>query len=137
MKSSILLLFSLCFTCHLSAQTSTETSEKKEATEAVSSNETTTMRRTLYFKFKAEVTAEDIENVRTTFKGLRDQIEGMTEAIWMVAPDQDETYTHFLMLEFTTKAAVKAYEEHPDHKAIAAKGPSLIAGFYLQDYDVK
>lgn len=137
MKSTILLLFSLFLFSGLSAQASTEGSAKAQVASATSNTENITMRRTLYFKFKSDVTPEDIEYVRSTFKGLRDQIDGMTEAIWMVAPDKEETYTHFLMLEFSNKEALKAYEEHPDHKAIAAKGPSLMAGFYMQDYEVK
>jgi len=129
----MILLLSLFFSCGLVAQSSTETPSSETAAVA----EEAPIRRTLYFKFKPEVTVQEIEEVRTTFKGLKDQIDGMTEAIWMVAPDQEETYTHFLMLEFSHKEALKAYEEHPDHKAIAAKGPALIAGFYLQDYKVK
>ena len=61
----------------------------------------------------------------------------MTEAIWMVSTDKDATFTHYLMLEFETDEALKAYEEHPDHKAIAAKGPSLMAGFHMKDYRVE
>ncbi|NRB52873.1 MAG: Dabb family protein [Saprospiraceae bacterium] len=137
MKSTILLLFSLFLFNGLSAQASTESSAKAQVASATSNTENITIRRTLYFKFNAKVTPDDIEYVRTTFKGLRDQIEGMTEAIWMVAPDKEETYTHFLMLEFANQQALKAYEKHPDHMAIAAKGPSLMAGFYMQDYEVK
>lgn len=137
MKSTVLLLFSLFLFNGLFAQSSTQSSAKAGMATASSAPENITIRRTLYFKFNAEVTPADIEYVRSTFKGLREQIEGMTEAIWMVAPDKEETYTHFLMLEFVNQQALKAYEEHPDHKAIAAKGPSLMAGFYMQDYEVK
>ena len=137
MKPIFFLLLSIIFSGAVLAQSGEGTNTQKEIINPDSDVKPSPIRRTLYFKFKPEVTAEDIEYVRSTFKGLRDKIDGMTEAIWMVSPDKAETFTHFLMLEFESEEALGIYDEHPDHKAIAEKGPSLIAGLYMKDYLVE
>jgi hypothetical protein len=32
------------------------------------------------------------------------------------------------------EVSMKAYEEHPDHKALAENGPAMIETFYAMDY---
>jgi hypothetical protein len=84
-------------------------------------------RRLLYMSFKEGTSAEDIRYVKDTFQGMVDKIAGMDKAIWMRSPDDDSEYEYSLLLEFADTAALKAYEEHPDHQAVAEKGGAIVA----------
>ncbi len=48
--------------------------------------------------------------------------------------DRENQFTHVMLLSFNSEEAEKAYEEHPDHKAVAKKGPELLETFFAMDY---
>jgi len=94
------------------------------------------LHRLMLFKYKAEVSQPEIDEVKQTFFGLKEKVPGMIKVVWArdLKFNREKQYTYALILSFTSKKAMKAYKEHPDHKALAKKGDAMIETFYSMDY---
>ena len=79
------------------------------------------IRRILYFSYKPDTPAEEIQLVKRKFQGMVPLIEGMEAAVWMDSPDVSPLYNHSLLLVFTHEEAVKTYEAHPNHQFAVEK----------------
>jgi hypothetical protein len=93
------------------------------------------LHRLILVKYKAEVTDAQIEEGKQVFLGLKEKVPGMLDVIFAqdLKFNRKKPYTHVLLLSFSSEEAMKAYEEHPDHKALQ-KEPNLIENFFMMDY---
>ncbi len=70
------------------------------------------------------------------FWGLKEKVPGMLNFVFArdIKSRPNKPYTHVVLLSFVNEEAMKAYEKHPDLKAIAEKAPSIIESFFEMDY---
>lgn len=87
------------------------------------------IQRVMYFRFKPETKAGQIDEVKQLFTGLPAKVDGMVDAVWMSCGDANATYSHSVMLEFEREEAVTAYEQHPDHVRLTEIGPSVVIAY--------
>lgn len=79
------------------------------------------IRRLLYFSYKDDTPAEEIQLVKQKFQEMVSLVDGMEKAVWMESPDADSPYRYSLLLEFINEEAVKNYEAHPNHQLAVEK----------------
>lgn len=75
------------------------------------------IQRILYFSYKEDTPADEIENVKNKFQEMVSLIDGMEKAVWMESPDADSPFRYSLLLEFLNEEALKSYETHANHQA--------------------
>lgn len=94
------------------------------------------LHRLVMFKYKAEVSQAELEEVKQTFYGLKEKLPGMLEVVWArdLNYDLNNQFTYALMLSFSSEHAMKEYEEHPDHQALLQRGPEMIDTFFAMTY---
>lgn len=71
------------------------------------------------FKYKPSATPEQIEQVTTAFKALKDKIPGVVSFEYGTnnSPEKlNKGFTHVYLLTFTDAAARDAYLPHAEHK---------------------
>jgi len=79
----------------------------------------TVMQHIVLFKFKPEVTKEEIEKIETAFDGLKDKVDQIIgyEAGTNVSPENlDKGFTHAFVVTFRDAAGRDEYLPHPAHK---------------------
>jgi Stress responsive A/B Barrel Domain len=77
-------------------------------------------RHVVLLKFKADATPEQVAQVETAFRKLKEQIDTITALEWgmNVSPEgKDDGFTHCFFLTFKDKAGLDVYLPHPAHKA--------------------
>lgn len=79
------------------------------------------IRRLLYFSYKPDTPAEEIQLVKHKFQEMVSLVDGMEKAVWMESPDMDSPYRYSLLLEFANETAVKTYAAHPNHQVAVDK----------------
>jgi len=94
------------------------------------------LHRLLLFKYKPEITQTQIDEAIQTFYGLKEKVPGMLDVVFAKAENfnREKQFTHVLKLSFSSEEAMKAYEEHPDHKAISKTGMAMLETFFMMDY---
>lgn len=94
------------------------------------------IRRLLYFSYKADTPAEEIQLVKQKFQEMISLVDGMEKAVWMESPDADSPYRYSLLLEFVNDKAMKNYEAHPNHQLAIDKwklyGGNIIGHTYQE-----
>ena len=105
-----------------SSMTANENVASPEAGEPVTEPavEGKVLRHAVFFSFKDESTAEDIERVVNAFRELPSKIDEIIDFEWGVnnSPEGlDDGFTHCFLLTFKDEAGRAAYLPHPDHKA--------------------
>ncbi|HBG81350.1 TPA: hypothetical protein DDW69_00735 [candidate division CPR2 bacterium] len=74
------------------------------------------------FKWKPEVTKEEIEEAFNEIRSLRDKVEGLSDILCGENYNKwNDGFTHAVVVLADTQEALDAYRNHPDHKKIAAK----------------
>ena len=94
------------------------------------------LHRLFLIKYKPEITQAQIDEGVQTFYGLKEKVPGMLDVMFAkdIKFNRERQFTHVMILSFNSEEAMKAYEEHPDHKAIAKTGPAMIENFFSMDY---
>ena len=102
-------------------------------TEEKSSNPV--LNRLILFKYKAEVTQAEIDEVKQTFFNLKEKVPGMLKVVWAkdINSDREKQFTYAITLSFSSEEALKSYQEHPDHQALVNEGPA-IENFFAMNY---
>jgi hypothetical protein len=91
------------------------------------------LRHVVFFAFKEEATAEDIEQVGKDFLGMPAKIPAIHDIEWGSAINKGP-YTHCMLVIFLNAADLKIYAEHPDHKSIGARFHHLFSSVVEIDY---
>jgi hypothetical protein len=87
---------------------------------AVAFQTTTQVRHIVVFKYKADATPEQIQQVTTAFAALKDKIPGVVSfehGINNSPENLNKGFTHVYQVTFTDAAARDAYLPHPEHRA--------------------
>lgn len=101
----------------------------------------TQVKHVVVFKYKADATPEQIEQVTAAFKALKSKIPGIVSFEYGVnnSPEnKNQGFTHVYMMTFTDAAARDAYLPHPEHKnfgALLTKLP-IVQDVFVVDFDV-
>ena len=91
------------------------------------------------FRFKPEVTLEQMRKVTADFAALEDRVPQIIE--FEGGPDIDfqrkreaGRFTHSFMVTVADRADLAAYGSHPDHRAFSASADPLLAEVMVVDY---
>ena len=86
-------------------------------------------------KFKPEVSQEQQDEFAKTLTGSLGQVPGVKNLIIGQALDVEgkPPYSAALLIDFDDEAQLKAYLEHPAHKAAAAQLPTLCSNVFVLD----
>ena len=84
------------------------------------------LRHIVLFRFKDEVSEEQIAEVGRAFLALPDQIKTIQDIEWGKAINEPAPYTHCLLVTVRTEADLQAYEEHPAHNAVGERYGHLV-----------
>lgn len=117
-RTSILTLFILTFSGH--SLLGQELADK----------EGKIRKKVFIFTFGEQVTAEQIDSVKTDFLALPALVDGMISAEW--GKDTDNTQKHCLILTFTDDEAHDRYANHPIHQGLGTKFGHLFEGFKME-----
>ncbi|WP_367871650.1 Dabb family protein [Luteolibacter sp. Populi] len=107
------------------------------ATAAVAENE---FRHVVLFKFKAEATIDQVQEIEKAFAELPKKIDTITGYEWGKSESVEglnEGFTHCFFVTFKDKAALEAYLPHEAHKAFGAKLKPLLEKALVFDYTAK
>lgn len=100
------------------------------------------VRHIVVFKYKASATPEQINEISTAFKALKDKIPGIVSYEHGVnnSPENlNKGFTHIYQLTFKNAAARDAYLPHPEHKKFGALLGRLgvLEEPFVVDYEVQ
>lgn len=100
------------------------------------------VRHIVVFKYKVSATPEQINEVSTAFKALKDKIPGIVSYEHGVnnSPENlNKGFTHVYQLTFKDVAARDAYLPHPEHKKFGALLGKLgvLEEPFVVDYEVE
>jgi len=74
------------------------------------------------FKFKSEVSKEEINTSMNEVRALKDKIPQIIEiSAGENFSKHSKGFTHAIVVKFNSKVDINAYREHPDHKPVADK----------------
>ena len=107
------------------------------ATAAVAENE---FRHVVLFKFKAEATIDQVQEIEKAFAELPKKIDTITGYEWGKSESvegKNDGFTHCFFVTFKDKAALEAYLPHEAHKAFGAKLKPLLEKALVFDYTAK
>ncbi len=94
-------------------------------------------RHVVFFKFKAEASAEAVREIEQAFVALSRKVETVTGFEWgtNVSPEGlNDGFTHCFLVTFKDKAGLEAYLPHPEHEAFVAKLKPLLDKVCVVDY---
>ncbi|MEO0415401.1 MAG: Dabb family protein, partial [Verrucomicrobiota bacterium] len=107
---------------------------------SVQAEDTSVFRHAVFFKFKAEATADEVAEIEKAFAELPSKIDTITDFEWgtvdNVEPLNDE-FTHCFFVSFEDKAGLEVYLPHPDHKAFVALLRPKLDKVFVFDYTPK
>ena len=85
---------------------------------------------------KDDASAEDVEDLLSGIRGLRSSIENVMDlSVGEDFSGRAKGYTHGLFARFRTSDVLRAYLNHPDHRAVVEKLDELTTGRLVVDYD--
>jgi thiamine biosynthesis lipoprotein ApbE len=74
------------------------------------------------FKWKLDVTVEEIDKVLAEIKALKDKVEGIQDIFCGDNYNKwNEGFTHAVVVLAQTQEALDNYRNHPDHAKVAVK----------------
>lgn len=94
-------------------------------------------RHVVFFKFKAEASAEAVREIEQAFVALSRKVETVTGFEWgtNVSPEGlNDGFTHCFLVTFKDKAGLEVYLPHPEHEAFVAKLKPLLDKVCVVDY---
>jgi len=95
------------------------------------------LRHVVLFKFKADVTPKQIDEVVDAFKALPGKIKSIADFEWgtdVSTENRAQGYTHCFLLSFRDKQGRDDYLPHPDHKKFGALVGPRLEGVLVVDY---
>lgn len=85
---------------------------------------------------KDDASAEDVEDLLSSIRSLRSSIENVMDlSVGEDFSGRAKGYTHGLFARFRTSDDLRAYLNHPDHRAVVEKLDELTTGRLVVDYD--
>lgn len=106
---------------------------------ADSAAESPRLRHVVAFRFKPDVTAEQMQRVTTDFHALKNTVPQILE--FEGGPDirvrqkrENGAFTHSFIVTVQDEAALAAYGVHPAHQAFSRSADPLLAEVMVVDY---
>ena len=88
------------------------------------------------FAVNNDASTEDVEGLLTSIRNLRGSIPNVIDlSVGEDFSGRAKGYTHGLFVRFRTADDLRAYLDHPDHRAVVEKLEALTAGRLVVDYD--
>jgi hypothetical protein len=88
------------------------------------------------FARKDDASAEEAEDLVSSLRNLRDSIQNVVDlSVGEDFSGRGKGYTHGLFARFRTSNDLRAYLNHPDHRAVVEKLDALTTGRLVVDYD--
>ena len=88
------------------------------------------------FAVNDDATTEDVEGLLMSIRNLRGSIPNVIDlSVGEDFSGRAKGYTHGLFVRFRTADDLRAYLDHPDHRAVVEKLEALTAGRLVVDYD--
>jgi quinol monooxygenase YgiN len=88
------------------------------------------LKKVFIFTYGEQVSAEQIDSVKTDFLALPALVDGMISAEW--GKDTQNSQKHCLIMTFTDEDAHERYVNHPIHKGLGTKFGHLFEGFKME-----
>lgn len=74
------------------------------------------------YKWKSDVTPDEIQQVLAEVESLADKIQGIVEISTAENKSEyHEGYTHVILVRGNSQAVIDAYRAHPDHSKVAKR----------------
>ena len=90
----------------------------------------------VFFAVKDEASAEEVEDLLASIRGLRDEVPGTVDlSVGEDFSGRAGDYTHALFARFEDAAGLKVYMEHPAHLAVVEKLGATTSGRIVADYE--
>ena len=90
--------------------------------------------RVLLFTWQDSLSVDTKAEFLDLFKGLPEKVDGFIGCSVNDIEWSKDGYQTVLVLKLTGNDAVKAYEEHDDHKKILEIGPTIVKDFSMYNY---
>ena len=88
------------------------------------------------FAVNDDASAEDVEDLLASIRSLRGSIPNVTDlSVGEDFSGRAKGYTHGLFVRLRTTDDLRAYLDHPDHRAVVEKLDALTTGRLVVDYD--
>lgn len=100
----------------------------------VNAQETSRLQHVLLFDWNDTATEEQKSEVLALFESLVTQLDGMYTSKVKEVVSSSGNFDIAIFMTFENEAALKEYEEHPDHLKIAKIAPPLLSGFSEFDF---
>lgn len=98
-------------------------------------------RHIVLFKFKADITPAQVQEIEAAFAKLPSEIDVIKAFEWgkmdNVEVGMNDGLTHSFVVTFKEKADLEKYLPHPAHKAFVAKAGPLLEKAVVFDYEAK
>ena len=88
------------------------------------------------FAVNDDASAEDVEDLLASIRSLRGSIPNVVDlSVGKDFSGRAKGYTHGLFVRLRTTDDLRAYLDHPDHRAVVEKLDNLTTGRLVVDYD--
>jgi hypothetical protein len=88
------------------------------------------------FAVNDDASAEDVEDLLTSIRNLRGSIPNVVDlSVGEDFSGRAKGYTHGLFVRMRTTDDLRAYLDHPHHRAVVEKLDALTTGRLVVDYD--
>ena len=88
------------------------------------------------FAVKEDTSAEDVEDLLSSLKALRDKVSSVTDlSLGEDFSGRAGEYTHGLFVRFEDRKGLQEYLEHPEHLAVVEKLDYRTSGRLVADYE--
>ena len=104
--------------------------------QSASPAESRVLRHVVAFRFKPDVTPEQMQKVATDFRALKEKVpqiidfEGGADVDYL----QKDGFTHVFIVTVANEEDLAAYGAHPDHRAFSQSVDPLLADVMVIDY---
>lgn len=99
------------------------------------------VRHVVCIKFKEGTKPEEIKKAEEAFRALKEKIKDLVLGLeWgtnVSKENRNKGFTHCFVLTFVDEKDVRAYGEHPDHKAFVALLGPIMDDVFVIDFHVK
>jgi hypothetical protein len=90
----------------------------------------------VFFAVNDDASAEDVEGLLSSIRHLRGSIPNVMDlSVGEDFSGRAKGYTHGLFVRLRTADDLRAYLDHPDHRAVVEKLEALTTGRLVVDYD--
>ena len=88
------------------------------------------------FTVNEDASAEDIDDLLSSLRGLKKGIPNVIDlSVGENFSERAQGFTHGLFVRFQTADDLRAYMDHPEHRAVVEKLDAVTAGRLVVDYD--